>query len=90
MDNYHQDSYPGPGRYNPNESAILNKGPSYHIAGKHEKIEEMSVLGPGRYNLSRDLTDGPKYKFGQDERSKEQYSIDHNRYLNIQYQFSLL
>ena len=51
-------------------------GPSYHIAGKHEKPVEKSILGPGRYNIPREITDGPKYKFGLAEHKSDQSSME--------------
>lgn len=63
--------FQGPGKYNPNDSAISNTAPKYHIGNRHEKQSEQSILGPGRYEISRELNNGPKYKFGLDERSKD-------------------
>ncbi|CAD8132450.1 unnamed protein product [Paramecium pentaurelia] len=70
---------PGPGRYNPNDSMTSNKGPSYHIAKKYDKPQESSLLGPGRYNIIRDVNDGPKYTFPTLEKSMEKKSIDLNQ-----------
>ncbi|CAK60376.1 unnamed protein product (macronuclear) [Paramecium tetraurelia] len=72
------ENLPGPGKYNPNDSMISNKGPSYHIAKKYDKPQESSLLGPGRYDIIRDINDGPKYTFPTLEKSMEKKSIDLN------------
>ncbi|CAD8047505.1 unnamed protein product [Paramecium sonneborni] len=73
------DNIPGPGKYNPNISISSNKGPSYNIAGKYEKPLESSLVGPGRYNIQRNISDGPKYTFPTLEKSMENKSIDINQ-----------
>lgn len=69
----------GPGRYNPNDSMTSNKGPSYHIAKRYDKPQESGLIGPGRYNIPRDINDGPKYTFPNLEKSMENKSIDLNQ-----------
>ncbi|CAK78933.1 unnamed protein product (macronuclear) [Paramecium tetraurelia] len=73
------DNNPGPGKYNPNISMSTNKGPSYHIAGKYEKPQEDSLVGPGRYNIQRNINDGPKYTFPTLEKSMDNKSLDINQ-----------
>ncbi|CAD8076946.1 unnamed protein product [Paramecium sonneborni] len=78
-DEIHMENLPGPGKYNPNDSMISNKAPSYPIAKKYHKPQESSLLGPGRYNIPRDINDGPKYTFPTLEKSMEKKSIDLNQ-----------
>lgn len=32
----------------------------------------MSLVGPGRYDVKRNIAEGPKFSFGSDERLKEE------------------
>jgi hypothetical protein len=50
---------------------VSHKSPSYPIVSKHEKKEEFTVLGPGRYDIKRNLSDNPKFSFGLDEKIKD-------------------
>lgn len=70
---------PGPGAYQPNLSAIIEKPFASGLGyGKrnNQDLAKLANPGPGSYAINRDHKDGPKYGFGKSKRSEEKKQGD--------------
>ena len=67
------DPYHGPGTYNPNFKAVLDRCPALSLSTGSRLAKDFStkreIPGPGSYNLSSTLN-GPKHKFVTSKRRR--------------------
>ena len=47
-----QKNTPGPGNYNPDYKAAIEKKPSFSMKGRYAPQKRLNVPGPGTYNKS--------------------------------------
>ena len=52
IDNGKQKNTPGPGNYDPDYTAAIDKKPSFSMKGRYAPQKKLNVPGPGTYNKS--------------------------------------
>lgn len=64
-DEKQQKNTPGPGNYDPDYKAGVEKKPAYSMKGRYKAEKRLDVPGPGTYNKSFvDQKSAPKFGFG--------------------------